>query len=382
MPEKHTIKFYPVDNADTTLIKLIDNTTIVVDCQFRDGKENSDGVQIFPVKDDLLNSLEKDRSENFFVDLFINTHPHEDHCLGYNKNFFVGDPKDYKKANKDNNEVIIGELWVTQMVFSKDLCDDGLAIQKEVRRRKKLFENKTAGWDSYGNRLRIIGYNESDTTVEGLHYIPGTTVDTINGNRKETFFIFIHAPFKSSLVSAQADKELNQTSIVIQANFKTKPDGDVITRLMIGGDADHYTWEQILNKSKRYGNTARLEWDLFLSPHHCSWSYFNDTPYDNNPEPKKYSLEILDYGRTNSHIIASSKKIEDKEPNPPHYPAKEQYVEKVGEDHFKNTAIHKGEKAPKPLVYTTDESGFELDKSIISAAASIMSKPTPRAGKV
>lgn len=380
MGEKHTIKFYPVDNADTTLIRLHDKTTILIDCQFRDGEENSDGNTIFPVKDDLLSSIEKDSSANPFVDLFINTHPHEDHCLGFGKNFFYGDPKDYKTGNRDNDEIIIGELWVTQMIFSSDLCDDGLAIKKEVNRRKKLFDNKTSGWDSFGNRLRIIGYNESDTTVEGLHYVPGKTVDTINGSKKETFFLFIHAPFKHSLVSAQADKDLNQTSIVFQANFRTQVGGDVISRLMIGGDADHYTWEQVLKKSKEKNNTQRLEWDLFLSPHHCSWSFFNDRPQEDNPDPKDYSLEVLDYRKTNAHVIASSKKIEDKEPNPPHYAAKQEYVKKIGESKFKNTAVHKGEKAPKPLIYTIDEDGFELDKSVISAGSVLTSKPTPRAG--
>ena len=380
MGEKHTIKFYPVDNADTTLIKLHDKTTILIDCQFREGEENSDGVTIFPVKDDLLSSIEKDSTENPFVDLFINTHAHNDHCLGFEKNFYNGDPKDYSKGNRDNKEIIIGELWITQMVFTYEHCNDGLAIRREVLRRKKLFENKTPGWDSYGNRLRIIGYNENDTTVEGLHYLPGTFVDIINGKKKETFFIFIHAPFKHSLVSAQANKDLNQTSIVLQANFKTQVGGEVISKVMIGGDADHYTWEQVLNKSKEKDNTERLEWDLFLSPHHCSWSFFNDRPHENNPDPKDYSLEILDYQQPNAHVIASSKKIVDKEPNPPHYAAKQEYVKKVGESKFKNTAIHKDEKAPKPLIYTIDDFGFELDKSIISAGASLTSKPTPRAG--
>lgn len=380
MGEIHTIKFYPVDNADTTLIKLHDKTTILIDCQFREGEENSDGNTIFPVKEDLLSSIEKDSSANPFVDLFINTHPHEDHCLGFGKNFFNGDPTEYKKGNRENDEIIIGEIWVTQMIFSNDLCDGGLAIKKEVNRRKKLFDNKTSGWDSFGNRLRIIGYNESDTAVEGLHYIPGTTVNIINGNKKDTFFIFIHAPFKHSLVSAQADKDLNQTSIVFQANFKTQVDGDVVSRLMIGGDADHYTWEQVLKKSKEKNNTERLEWDLFLSPHHCSWSFFNDRPQEDNPDPKDYSLEILDYRKANAHIIASSKKIEDKEPNPPHYAAKQEYVKKVGDSKFKNTAIHKGEKAPKPMIYIIDENGFELEKVVVSSASTIISRPAPRAG--
>jgi hypothetical protein len=149
----------------------------------------------------------------------------------------------------------------------------------------------------------------------------------------------------------------------------------------LGGDADHYVFEKILEKSKINYNEDKLEWDLFLAPHHCSWSFFNDRPYEDNTEPKDYSLEFLDYKNVGANVIASSKKIEDKKPNPPHYPAKEEYVKKVGESKFKNTAINKDEKAPEPLVYTIDDNGFKLEKAGVAASVSIMSSSTPRAGR-
>ena len=168
MSTQHKIKFYPVGNADNTLIKLHDGTTILIDCQIREGEDDSNGVKIFDVKQDLLKELSKDGNDNYYVDLFVFTHPHEDHCLGFEKNFYSGAPNEYSNSNRDNEEIIIGEIWVTQQAFSNNLCDDAGAIRKEAkRRRRKLFEEKDSKRNKYGNILRIIGYNDSDNTTEG-----------------------------------------------------------------------------------------------------------------------------------------------------------------------------------------------------------------------
>ena len=163
--------------------------------------------------------------------------------------------------------------------------------------------------------------------------------------------------------------------------LRTHKNGDIKSKIIIAGDADHYVFEQILEKSKKNNNEDKLAWDLFLAPHHCSWSFFNDRPYEDNTEPKDYSLEFLDYKNTGANVIASSKKIENKKPNPPHYSAKEEYIKKVGDSKFKNTAINKDEKAPEPLVYTIDDNGFILEKAVSSASVGLMGNPTPRAGR-
>lgn len=77
-----------------------------------------------------------------------------------------------------------------------------------------------------------------------------------------------------------------------------------------------------------------LDWDLFLSPHHCSWSFFNDRPQDEHSDPVETSLEILSFKRNDAFVIASSKKIVDDNDNPPHYEAKEEYLKKLGTAHI------------------------------------------------
>ena len=110
-------------------------------------------------------------------------------------------------------------------MFSNDLCSDGGAIRREAKRRKKLYEDGSADSSKYGNRLHIIGYNEDDTTVDGLHYVPGKMVDKFNGKTSDYLSMFIHAPFKSDLVRGKADEDENAASIVVQMRLRTQKNG-------------------------------------------------------------------------------------------------------------------------------------------------------------
>jgi ribonuclease BN (tRNA processing enzyme) len=380
MGDKHLIKYYPVDNADTSLIKLSDDTTIQIDCQIKEDEENSDGVKIYDVKKDILEELQKDSNSNPYLDLFVLSHPHKDHCIGFEGNYYCGDPDDYSDVDRENDKIIIGELWVTRMIFGNDICEEAKAVRREAKRRRKLFKESQIESNKHGNRIRIIGYSEDDEIIEGLHSAPGSTIKTINGKYSDYASFFIHAPFKSDLVSNSAIKDHNATSIVFQISFRTSIGGEIKSRAFFSGDADHYIWEKIKNISEEKGNADKLKWNLFLAPHHCSWSFFNDRPYEDNKEPKDYSLEILDYKEKNAHVIASSKKIKNEEPNPPHFAAKEEYVKKVGEGYFRNTAVNVDENAPEPLKFEINDTGIKLLKAAGSVGSVIISKPTPRAG--
>jgi hypothetical protein len=51
--KSNTIKYYPVDNGDTSLITLEDETTILVDCNIRKKAEGDSDPTTFDVKADL-----------------------------------------------------------------------------------------------------------------------------------------------------------------------------------------------------------------------------------------------------------------------------------------------------------------------------------------
>ncbi len=353
------IKYYPVDNGDTSLITLNDDTTILIDCNLREGDANTDDNNIYPVKYDLLNSIQK-RDDNKFIDLFILTHPDQDHCRGFDKNFYQGDPDDYNKTNRDNEEIIIDEIWVTSMLFTWDLCDDANAMRNEVNRRKKLTGSEK---DKRGNRLCLIGY-DSDTKFENVtQYVPGNEINTINDITYDTFSFFIHAPFKQGLIDSKANQDRNSSSIVVQTRFKENAsDNDHSSYAIFGGDSDHYIWQKIIEVTEENDNEKYLKWDLLMAPHHCSWTYFNNVPYDNNgnQEPQNYSIKLLEeYRESGGAIISSSKKVVDAKPNPPHYAAKEEYLKYLDseESDFYELATIPSEKTPEPVEFIMTNKG-------------------------
>ncbi len=373
----HKIKFYPVGNGDNVLLKLTDGFTAMFDCQIRKPEKKDDGTEVYDVKKDLMEELQTVNGKPF-VDLFVNSHPHEDHCLGYDANFYHGDPDDYGDTNKENEEIIIGELWVTQKVFQLNLCDDANAIRNEANRRLRLFRSGDAKADKLGNRIHIIGYNDEDKIEEGIHYIPGSTIYKINGKYLSGLNIFIHAPLKSDIQTSWADKDENIASIVMQLNINSE---QRVSRVFICGDADHYVFEHIMDISEAKSNEDALKWDILLAPHHCSWSFFNDTPQKDHPDVVDSASKFLGYANEGAHIVSSSNKIEDNDNNPPHFQARKQYIKTVTAERFKNTAINGGEKKPQPIVYEFDSDGITFKRALsYTGTTTILGSSTPRAG--
>lgn len=377
---EHTIKYYPVGNADCTLIKLDNGKTIIVDCQILADLTDGKGKQIcFDVKADLLKELKKDSSGRPFVDLFISTHPHEDHTKGFEGNFYHGDISKYDKE-KNKDEIIIEELWITPRGIMNDIADTSEEIRREAKRRRKLYDDDASFEGSSGNYLRIIGYDKDKDYDSRYCYVPGTTVSTVHGSILSWLDIFIHAPFKKDIEASKRDDDKNATSIVVQFNFKVQGFTDYKTRVLMGGDAEHNIWQHILENN---ADDERLKWNIFLAPHHCSWTFFNDS---NNKDEIKPSAEAILNKQIGSfaHIIASSNEIKNDDNNPPCYEAKQQYIKKLksGSSHFLNTATHsKVGNIPQPIVFKINENGKTLKENATVAGTSSISNPAPRAGR-
>lgn len=350
------IKFYPVDNGDTVLIK-VDKTTIQIDANIR---SNDD---CYDVMSDLLDEFSTDGEGRYHLDLFMLTHPDEDHCHGIDTYYYLGDPDKYTDEDLENDLVIIDELMVTPMLFSYATSTPAKALKKEAERRRKLWDDNSPNKTKAGNRLVIIGYDGDKRYENVTSYIPGETIKKVNGKSMPLLEFFVHSPFKDSLVEGRAEADKNETSIVMQARFKhvgtdTKPSA----LYLFGGDADHYIWEEIQDQSKAHGNEDKLDFDIFMAPHHCSWSYFNNVPYKKGEtdEPVEASRDLIkNHKMTGVVIIASSKQIKNDDDNPPHYPAKEEYVKLIGNGKFISLAEEPDLKSPKPVVYEVTSTGFQ-----------------------
>lgn len=379
---EHTIKYYPVGNADCSLIKLDNGKTIIVDCQILSDLTDGNGKQIsYDVKTDLLKELKKDSQGRPFVDLFISTHPHKDHTLGFGGNFYHGDVEDYDKV-KNKDEIIIEELWITPRGLRNDLAETSAEVRREAKRRKKLYDDNADFTGSKGNYLRIIGYDKDKDYDSRYCYVPGKTVQAVHGNSLTWLDIFIHAPFKEDIETSKKYDDKNAASIVVQFWFKVETAGEVTykTRVLMGGDAEYAIWQHILDNNT---DDEKLKWNIFLAPHHCSWSFFNES--NNKKEIQPSSEEILNRQiGTSAHIVASSDEIKNDDNNPPCYQAKQQYVKKLKADasHFVNTATHRKEgNIPQPIVFNISENGKKLLDVASVAGASSIANPAPRAGE-
>lgn len=372
-----TIKYYPVCNGDQSLITLADKTTILVDCNIREGAKGDDDEDLYDAHQDLLDSIQKDENGIPFVDVFILTHGDEDHCRGFEKNFYQGKPSCYSKADKINSLIRVDAMWFSPMIAEEHKNDDEDAYQREAERRLELHRKNDPSRNDRGNRIRIIGYdgNKKYADLDKMRSIPGEIVTRFNDKDQQTFSIFIHSPFKKHLTEECDDKK-NKASIVFQARFKEKSTNQNFSTLAIfGGDSDHAAWETILKETKKSGKDKTeqaLTWDLFLAPHHCSWSFFNDRPQADNPVPKSTSIEALGYKRgTSPKVIASCRKIVVAKPNPPHDAAKKEYVKKVGEANFLNTTVYDiKDGTPQPIVFEITPNGAIKPKVIEGSSKS------------
>jgi hypothetical protein len=375
------IKYYPVDNGDQSLITVTegDNTiNILVDCNIRETSKGDTDPSQYDVKKDLDTTLKKKKVQEIegvpYVDVYVLTHGDDDHLHGFEKNFYQGDPRKFRKKHKDDGLIFIDVLWFSPKVMGECTNPDEECFKKEAKRRIQLHQDNSPDKDLPGNRVVIIGYDENEdlSGLDLVRRIPGDIVTRFNNLDLSTFSIFIHAPFKEHLDNEEAGK--NHTSIVFQARWKETAYSSSFSALaMFGGDADHYAWKKILEETKKSLKDlteSALKWDLFLAPHHCSWTFFNDTPQEDNPDPVATSLEILDNRRSGGKVVVSSKEIKDDDDNPPHYAAKEQYLGKVEKSsRLLNTASNKVDGNPVPIVFTITVNGPSKMPDVSSGGA-------------
>lgn len=361
----HTLTYFPVGNGDTSLIKLSDGTTIVIDIN---ACEPDGETERYDVHEHLLREVRVDSDGRPHLDAFILSHPDQDHVRGIERVFFLGDPAKYSQADKKANRIIIDELWFAPRIFraQEDLCEDADSFKDEAERRKKIHATNAAGKGQAGNRLRVIGHT-SNPDLKGVLDVtttPGQTVDLVNGAKKDTFRFFVHGPQKKSTDDKFGDR--NDTSIILQAQFDT--DGVSRAALAIfGGDAGCSIWEFVVEKSDQYGNSAALEWDLLLAPHHCSWTFFSEESSDGG-EASDIVLDLLDRCREGATVISSSKPIRDDDDNPPHWRAAAEYRKVVGRKNLLCTMQHPNEEKPEPIYFRVTKGGPQKDAAPVSSA--------------
>jgi hypothetical protein len=381
-PSDATITFFPVGNGDTSLIKLTDGATLLIDFH-RAIADGDDQPEPYDVHAHLLRELRHDELGRPHLDVFVATHPGQDHLRGVEDALYLGAPRSYAKKDRDAGRIIVDELWFAPRVFDPhedDLGPSAKAVRKEARRRIARFRASKTKRLGPGDRIRIVG-DTGDAALDSLTQLgvpPGTVVTSFNHMDRDDFAVFVHAPFSRTRGGAAARRR--DTSVVFQARFQV--DGDPRAGLaLFGGNAGCAIWENIIDRSDR----EALAWDVLLAPHHGSWTFFSKGPWPDG-EPSKKILALLDRRRDGALVIASSRRIIDGDDSP-HHAAAERYRERVGEDGLMCTAhdgTHKGtDQAPEPIYIRITELGPQKDRyrrsgEVRSSAAREVTIMTPK----
>lgn len=342
------IVFFPVDNGDMTLIQLESGKTILIDVNIREAAD--DPNQEHPDVASMLKSrLKKDRQNRLYVDVFLLSHPDQDHCRGIERHFHLGKPEDCP-----SDKILILEMWSSPMVFRRaskiwKVSKDAEPFRTEAKRRVRYFRDNRVTSD--GNRILIMGEDENGKT-EGLSAIlikVDEQITKVNGSVDSSMTAYLLAPRKSDDADEEEILTKNQSSVIIQFSIRSGVRTDACL-FLTGGDAEVAIWERLWQKHQ---HNNWLQYDVLQTPHHCSWRSLSDDSWSGESEAKisPDALNALSQARSGAIIIASSKPIQGNDSDPPCIGAKRRYEQittsKSGT--FKCTGEYPRKNAPNVL---------------------------------
>jgi hypothetical protein len=321
------VTHFKVANGDMSLFELESGRCILVDMNIRDPDSCED--EIADVAAQLRKKLDRDEQGRMYVDAVLNTHPDADHIRGLKAHFHLGSPSNWSKTD---DKILIREMWSSPIVFrrasAKDedhvLCEDAEAWCAEARRRVKKFRDDGLLGD--GNRILILGEDiegKTDDLADILVKVDETFVK-ICGATDVSFEARLLAPMKADNEEEEELLTKNNSSVVMRIDMKVA--GVTSSRYLIGGDAEVAIWEKLWERNK--DKTERLQYDVLLAPHHCSWhslSWDSWSEKGEGAEVSETARNALGQALGGAVIIASSKAIEDDEDDPPCIRAKREY---------------------------------------------------------
>ncbi|MFM9584149.1 ComEC/Rec2 family competence protein [Streptomyces caniscabiei] len=356
LPEQGVV-FWPVGTGDSTTIALGNGLVVQVDLHDMKAADEDDAV-VAAVIDRLADTLPKQPGgETPYLALFALTHADKDHCGGF------GDLLD--------SPIHIGEIWATPRLWREldedtPMCPDAQLFHDEVERRVQatLKAVKAGKEPDSGDKVRIIGYDDdrdqhSYAELPDAYFTtPGNPITTVDGTDvSDRFEAFVHAPFRGDCAG-----ERNDTSLALQLKL-TAEDGTE-GRILLLGDLAYPTIKKILDYSESHDRTERVEWDVLLSPHHCSKKVMYAPGEDGVEELKQDILDQLKaYARPDARVIASARPFRPSDKsgdNPPHRLAREAYEKSVTDLPVLCTGEHPTEDDPRPVVFAL-EPGLGLD---------------------
>lgn len=371
------LTFYPLGNADATLIEFKDGRRMLVD--YANVGTSKDGDKRCDLSAELKSDLKAAGRNGYTVVAF--THLDDDHCCGSGDFFWLRWAAKYQSEGRHK----IDELWVPAGAITEEgLEDSARVIRQEARHRLRKGEGIKVF--SRPERLKDWLKNEG-LTVEsrkGCFVDAGKPVDgyTLASDAVE---FFAHSPH-AVRTNERGLEDRNADSIVFQARFR---EGGTDTDVLFTGDIDHAVIAEIVDITRKHGNDDRLHWNIYHLPHHCSYTAIGpDKGVDKTKPISQVKWLCETKGEARGYIVSPSKPIpfkgsaEDKDVQPPHRQAAAYYKEDVLDDgrHLLVTMAEPSTTGPKPIRILITRDGAVKDTSGGGGSKAAASVVAPRAG--
>jgi hypothetical protein len=377
------VTFFPLGNADTTLIDLAGGEKILFDYANRRNADDEDDKRC-----DLPAELRKDLGKRNYYDVVAFTHLDQDHYDGMTEFFYLEHDPAYQGKVDGKDRIKMSMMWVPAAVITEEMEEEeSKVVQAEARYRLK----KKKGIRVFSLPERLEGWlKDNGMKLDDVRHLitdAGRLIPGFNIADHGVEF-FVHSPF----ATRQDDNELeirNDDALVVQATFRVN---NAETKLLLFADINYDVINDIVKMTQYHDNEARLEWHIFKIAHHCSYTAIGPEKGDDKTEPSdEVAWLFSDQGQRGGVIVSTSKPIpkkgtdEDKDVQPPHRQAANYYRDVVDEDgrdgEFKVTMEHPKASDPKPLVIEIDGMGHRIKKELAVGAAAVAATYAPRAGK-
>lgn len=236
--------------------------------------ENLGGIDVVRLMIDLL--------EGERLDIFINSHPHNDHLCG---------------VEKLHDAVDIDTVWHSGHIPSKEHEQAYQELQRVIDR---VIADGGDEIELCGSRTPMsVGMVECYQLAPAQHVKDDISDETTEGR----------------------DRRIHEHCAVLRFGIDD-------TWIMLPGDADRDAWEQwITNYWKREGKIAAA---ILAAPHHGSRTFFR---YEEEDEPYRDALEAINP----DYVVISAPQRAESPHGHPHASAIELYAEQVGEENILHT---------------------------------------------
>lgn len=367
--------FYPLGNADSTLIHLADNRLILEDyCNYEPQDEDDGHIRL----DEELRSYLMDQDRQDF-DVVAFSHLDDDHIHGAESFFWF----DHAKKYQGEDRIRIRSLFVPACC----ILETGIGATARIIREEAKYRFK------YGSGIRVFGspgpleewlWSQGIDPATRRHLITkaGACVPGFSATFGQVE-IFSHSPFSFRMEGEDVDR--NGNCLVWHLTFFE--DGQELS-CILGSDAEHQAWADIVYITTKQGNDKRLDWSLFRISHHCSYTALSDETGKEETLPWPEIASLFERGDGGCLLISSSNPIPKEDTTqPPHRQAAAYYRriarERGSEDNFIVTMDWPpSSDRPRPVVVETTSDGFVPRKRLAAAGgtSTVVRKPSQRVG--